>query len=274
MPRARNIKHEFFKNEDLAEVSPYARLLFIGLWTLADCKGRLEHRPKRIKAELFPYESLDIDAELADLEQSRFIQIYTVQGQSYIGVLNFEKHQNPHKNERDKGGICPDPIESNPEQSGATQVTDFKGVENNPDLSGQVPSQDGTDRADSLLLIPERGNLIPEGTLSESDDSDPKPKRNVVPFQKILDLYHNTLPELPRAEKLTKAREGKIRQRWLSDFPTLDDWKDYFAHIRNSEFLMGRSPPGFGRDKPFRADLDWLINESNAVKICEGKYHE
>ena len=49
MARARNIKPGFFKNEFLAEMPCEVRLLFIGLWTLADREGRLEDRPKRIK---------------------------------------------------------------------------------------------------------------------------------------------------------------------------------------------------------------------------------
>jgi len=48
MARSRNIKPGFFRNEMLAECSPLARLLFAGLWCLADRFGRLEDRPKRI----------------------------------------------------------------------------------------------------------------------------------------------------------------------------------------------------------------------------------
>ena len=36
MARARNIKPAFFDNDELAENEPLGRLLFIGLWTLAD----------------------------------------------------------------------------------------------------------------------------------------------------------------------------------------------------------------------------------------------
>ena len=49
MSRARNIKPAFFKNELLAELDAFDRLLFIGLWCLADREGRTEDRPKRIK---------------------------------------------------------------------------------------------------------------------------------------------------------------------------------------------------------------------------------
>ena len=44
------------------ECSMSARLLFVGLWTIADRNGRLEDRPKRIRAELFPYDEIDADA--------------------------------------------------------------------------------------------------------------------------------------------------------------------------------------------------------------------
>ena len=50
MPGARNIKPAFFANEFLAELPCEARLLFIGLWTLADRRGRLEDRSKGIMA--------------------------------------------------------------------------------------------------------------------------------------------------------------------------------------------------------------------------------
>lgn len=54
MARARNIKPGFFKNELLAEMPPEIRLLFMGLWCIADREGRFEERPKKIKMELFP----------------------------------------------------------------------------------------------------------------------------------------------------------------------------------------------------------------------------
>lgn len=41
-------------NEDIVELSIEARLLFIGMWTLADREGRLENRPKRSKCPYFP----------------------------------------------------------------------------------------------------------------------------------------------------------------------------------------------------------------------------
>lgn len=93
-----------------------------------------------------------------------------------------------------------------------------------------------------------------------------------VPYQKIIDLYHEVLPELRPVIKINSTRQANIRQRWKNDLPDLDEWRKYFEHVRRSPFLMGKSPPSQGR-KVFIADIDFLINGTNAVKIAEGKYH-
>lgn len=101
MARARNIKPGFFKNEVLPDVDFQGRLLFIGLWTLADRAGRLEYRPRRIKGELFPYEECDVMGYVEQLEKLGFLLVYEVEGCEYIQIVNFDKHQNPHKNEKE-----------------------------------------------------------------------------------------------------------------------------------------------------------------------------
>lgn len=100
MARARNLKPGFFKNEDLAECSPWARLCFAGLWTLADRDGRLEDRPKRIKGELFAFDSIEVEPLLAELAKYGFILRYKAEdGRGLIQVIEFAKHQNPHHRE-------------------------------------------------------------------------------------------------------------------------------------------------------------------------------
>lgn len=95
-----------------------------------------------------------------------------------------------------------------------------------------------------------------------------------VPFQDIKSLYHKILPELPECKKLTPKRMGYIRARWADGLPDLEHWEKFFNAIRGSKFLMGQTEAGRGRAKPFRADLEWITNPTNYVKIFEGKYHE
>ena len=101
MARARNIKPGLFTNEVLVDLPAFDRLLFIGLWCLADREGRLEDRVKRIKMELFPCDNYDIDAGLNNLVGAGFITRYTSEGHTVIEVSNFTKHQNPHGSEKD-----------------------------------------------------------------------------------------------------------------------------------------------------------------------------
>lgn len=100
MARSRNIKPGFFANEELVELSFSTRLLFIGLWTIADRAGRLEDKPKRIKMGLFPADDINIDEALSDLQSHGFISRYSIDSMQYIQILAFDKHQNPHKDEK------------------------------------------------------------------------------------------------------------------------------------------------------------------------------
>lgn len=98
--RSRNIKPGFFKNDILAECSPLARILFEGLWCYADRAGRFEVRPKKMKAEILPYDNGDITVMLQELYDKGFVRFYSVNGINYGEVLNFLKHQNPHHTEK------------------------------------------------------------------------------------------------------------------------------------------------------------------------------
>ena len=157
MARARNIKPSFFTNDELSELKPLARLLFIGLWTIADWKGCFEYKPKRLKVQLLPYDECDIEQLLSALDKSRFISIYSVQGQTFGKVLNFNKHQNPHKNEKEKGSDIPDIYQNYAENVMFSE--NLENIEINQD-------ENGSDPADSLNLIPDSLNLIPDTPVS------------------------------------------------------------------------------------------------------------
>lgn len=145
MARARNIKPGFFKNEELVELDFSTRLLFVGLWTIADRAGRMEDKPKKIKMELFPADNLDVDAALNELQQAGFLLRYEHDGARYIQVLTFEKHQNPHRDE--KASIIPAPCQHSAStvhehnQQGAAPADSLIPDSPNPDTSTNPPPQ-------------------------------------------------------------------------------------------------------------------------------------
>lgn len=110
MARIRTIKPEFFKSEEIAELEPLDRLLFIGLWTMADGEGKLLDRPKRIKAELFPYDANDVESGLKKIEKAGLIIRYlTCSGINLVKIVNFSKHQRITGREFEVGSEYPDP---------------------------------------------------------------------------------------------------------------------------------------------------------------------
>lgn len=100
MARQRIIRPEFFSDERLAACPPHARLLFAGLWGLADKRGRLRDKPPVIHGAVFPFEpELNIGSLLDDLQHAGSILRYEAEGKNYIQVKNFERFQKPHPKE-------------------------------------------------------------------------------------------------------------------------------------------------------------------------------
>lgn len=154
--RARNIKPDFFKNPELAELPAEVQLLFAGLWMMADREGRLEDRPNKIKGEIFPFKDVDVDAGLSQLFHSpeQFIIRYQVAGKNYIQITNFTEHQNPHRNEK------------------PSEIPAFSSN------SASAPEKDSTAPADTGYLIPECGNLIPDSLNPENLNTEtPTPEK-------------------------------------------------------------------------------------------------
>lgn len=108
MARIRTIKPDFFKDEEISEMPVVTRLLFIGLWTLADREGRIADRPKRIKAEIFPYDKVDIEKCLNDLSKVGFIHRYEAQETNVIQIKSFLRHQIPGRDEPQSELPAPD----------------------------------------------------------------------------------------------------------------------------------------------------------------------
>jgi len=235
MPRSRNIKPGFFKNEYLGVLDPLARLLFEGLWCLADREGRLEDRPLKIKAEILPYDNCDVDQLLNDLAapKGELIERYEVDGEKYIQVINFKTHQNPHVKEA-KSTIPPPDMEHSGNSTG--QAPD------EPDKStGQEQDEHEENPADSLLLIPDIHAI--------------KAK-----YISLCSIHAREEPE----DNLDEVDELLLKRRYA--YPDLEWWEAYFDRVFMSDFLMKRKNGTGG----WRFTLKWLLE--NMDEVLSGKY--
>ena len=266
--RARNIKPGFFDNEKLAALGPCAQILFEGLWCMADREGRLENRPARIKVKIFPYyepflgltvnpplnngEPTVIERLIHQLTTLGFLTLYEVNGNHYIQIMSFLKHQRPHITEKQSQ------IPKIPEDLKITVDSTLDNVGNVPD--SLIP--------DSLIpdsLIPD--SLIPDSLIPDSKTLGADKPRFENEIKKIISFYHKILPMLPKVcENGSIPKSIKRRLIEKKERRELAWWNEYFTYVGLSDFLTGKKTD-------FKADLEWLIGPKNMQKVLNGRYH-
>ncbi len=98
MARIRTIKPEFFTSEDIVDLSPLARLLYIATWCEADREGRLVWKPRTMKLRYFPADDCDIDALARELVASGLVVPYD-DGLAFIPSFSRHQHVNPRESQ-------------------------------------------------------------------------------------------------------------------------------------------------------------------------------
>ena len=273
--RIRYLKPEFFKDEILAQLSFEARLTFAGLWCMADKAGRLEDCPSRIKAELFSSDlskinqTIEVESVLDQLSKKPFIKRYMVDGKKYIEIINFLKHQNIHRNEKESK------LPSSNDKSAVItgQVPEL--LLGNGELvmgngewgRGERNNSDSVSNAQDLTL-PEQQRKPQEKVV--------KKERSKIEMSEA--YYHgienawNKFAEKYNLNKIigiTKPRQAKLKMR--STEKTFD-FGLILEAIEEQPFLIHGNPNSSDHGN-WHVTFDWVIeNKSNYIKILERSY--
>ena len=85
-----------------------------------------------------------------------------------------------------------------------------------------------------------------------------------IDYQKIANLYNDICISFPKITKLSDARKKSIKAR-LNTY-TIDDFTQLFTKAQASDFLKGKN------NRNWQANFDWLIKDSNMVKVLDGNY--
>lgn len=97
MARKRMIDPGIWQSEDFSKLSTLAKLVFIGLFSLADDEGRGRCNPVYLKSTLFPYEegirSADIDKTLSEISSNMSVILYSCDGSNYYSLYNWDTWQ-------------------------------------------------------------------------------------------------------------------------------------------------------------------------------------
>lgn len=291
MARARNIKPGFYKNEDLAECSIWARFVFPGLWMLADRDGRLEDRPKRIKAELLPFDTAEVEPLLRELAEKRdsagvpFIVRYQNDDGRFIQISKFSEHQSPHYSEKKSVIKPPQHPEKEPNTSGGNSGSGG-GMKPGapPEPSEKAPPiKRGSQPPDSL----NPDSLNPECRLSDSPNPDCGKPPSAGPqadtasvdayppeFEALWSAYPKRVGDNPK-RKAYHAWRARLKEGVTAE-AIADGVQRYASFLRaggkeHTEFVK-QAATFFGPDRPF---LDsWQIRAGaggNASAFAEAE---
>lgn len=101
MARKRMIDPGIWSSEDFSKLSSFSKLIFIGLFSLADDEGRGKANPSYLKSMLFPYEegirSADIKKTLQEIASTMSVIFYTHDEKEYYALKSWGKFQTINK---------------------------------------------------------------------------------------------------------------------------------------------------------------------------------
>lgn len=218
MARIRTIKPEFFDDIKLSEVSAFARLTFVGLWTQADREGRLEYEPKRLRVRILPFDAVDFHALIEELITAGVVSLYDTDRCKVLQVKGFSKHQRPHPKE---------PVSELPAFAVAEHVQAVKkngepfkghdepvrkGREGNGRRKIAPPSTTTEPPADAVLTFPTIGQIKTWHLTQEQIES----WADAYPGMDVLAEARRALVWVLANQKKTAGGMGSFLVRWLN----------------------------------------------------------
>ena len=238
MARKRMIDPNIWQSEDFGKLSTLAKIVFIGLFSLADDEGRGRCNPVYLKSTLFPYEenirSADIDKTLSEISSNMSVVLYSCDGSSYYSLLSWDTFQKIDK----------------PSQS---KIPEYD--ENTMKLLFDDNSTNGS------RIVDERST--PNKNKKRIEDNKNRKEENK---NRIVEIYNTFCPNLPQIQKLTDKRNKSI-DNFIKEF-TLEQFEEICKIANSSEFLIGHN------DRNWKADFDFLMRIDKATAILEGKYSQ
>jgi len=139
MARNRTLPHEFWSCEAVIDCAPMTRLLFLGLWNHADDFGVQPLKPRTIRFQVFPGDTIDdecLRAMIEELQAQGLVRIYSVNGREYVAVVDWEQYQSVSKRARRRyppdpamvkvEPVTPEPTPAAPESKRWCEVVDAR----------------------------------------------------------------------------------------------------------------------------------------------------
>lgn len=108
-------------------------------------------------------------------------------------------------------------------------------------------------------------HTVEEITSYKASESESKNDSSKVTYEEIIDYYNSICKSLPKVKARSKTREKSIKAFYIK-LKSIEKIKELFSMVEASDFLTGRD------GKWGNCGFDWIIKESNYIKILEGNY--
>lgn len=215
MARKRMIDPSIWQSEDFGKLSTLAKIVFIGLFSLADDEGRGRCNPVYLKSTLFPYEesirSADIDKTLSEISSNMSVVLYSCNGSSYYSLLSWDTFQKIDRPSQSKI----------PEYNESTMNLLF----------------DEYSTSNRRTVAPNKKKIEDNKNIKEEN-------RN-----KIVEIYNTYCVNLPQVKKLTEKRNKAI-DNFLKEFST-EQFEEICKIANVSNFLIGNNDRNWKADFDF-----------------------
>jgi hypothetical protein len=253
----RILKESICNSEDINQLRLLEEITFYRLIVSCDDYGTLDARPKILKAKLFPIKD-EIDIEEIDriilgLCAAGLITLYENDGRLYLHLNKWNVHQRV-RNFRSK---YPKPLD---EGSQIIEKVNFRGE------LPQVAASCGELRPKSLSLSLSKSLSKSESLSGSISIYDTNSQRESIPYEVIVQLYHDICTTMPKISIITAERKKTIKTRWKQSGSDMNSFEAVFLKAAASDFLSGRDGKWTG------CNFDWLIKSANFVKVGEGIY--
>lgn len=109
-----------------------------------------------------------------------------------------------------------------------------------------------------------KDNNTNNNTSNNTDNISPiSPKRDTTDYNAVIEAYNDTCYSLPSVKTLSDSRKRAIRKLYKNY--SMEQINEVFLKAQCSDFLSGKN----GK---WNATFDWLIKDSNFIKVLEGNY--
>lgn len=257
MAERRMFAKSVISSDSFLDMPASAQLLYFHLSLMADDDGFINN-PRRIQRMV----GCSVD-DLETLIEKRFL----ISFESGVVVIRHWRMNNQIRSDRYKPSIFPEKSLIVLDEGMVYELSSECKSDGIP-LVYQMDTQYsiGQDRLGQDSSGQDRAGEVSPAEVTEDADVPSVPPAEELSVEDVVGMYHEICKSYPRVTAMSKSRSRAVKARMRTYTP--EQFRTAFGKAENSAFLRGDN------QRKWSADFDWMMKESNFVKILDGNYDQ